>query len=173
MKSSMLMLAAITVATGCGATVHSSTSPNANLGQYKTYSFYSSPYKQGQPESVADQNIRAALQRDLAAKGMTEATSAPPDYLVAFHLVEQQKLEANDVGYGFWGFGGVDLTTYTQGTIIVDFIDPHTRKVFWRGTASQIVNDPNNVNTAKLDKAIAKLINTYPSTVASTARPVM
>jgi hypothetical protein len=173
MKSTKMMLLALTMAAGCGATVHSSTMPNANLDQYKTFSFYSSPYKRGQPESIADQQIRAALRQDLAAKGLAEATNAPPDFLVAYHVVEQQKLEANDVGYGLWGFGGVDLTTYTQGTVVVDFVDPRTNKVFWRGTASEIVNDPNNVNTAKLDKAIAKLIDRYPSVVATTQRPAM
>jgi hypothetical protein len=173
----MMMKSAMLVATmfvaGCGATVHSSMSPGTNLSRYKTFSFYSSPYKQGKPESIADQEIRAAIKQNLVAKGTTEATGGQADFFVAYHVVEQQKLEATDVGYGYWGVGGVDLTTYTQGTIVVDFIDPQTKKVFWRGTASEIVSDPNNVNTARLDKAVAKLINKYPYNVASATRPSM
>jgi hypothetical protein len=171
MKSATLALVTC-FAVGCGATVHTSMSPTANIGQYKTFGFYSSPYKQGRPETLADQDIRAAIAQNLQAKGLAEATGIP-DFFVAYHVVEQQKLEANDIGYGFWGFGGVDLTTYTQGTLVVDFIDPRTRKVFWRGTASQIVNDPNNVNQAQLDAAVAKLVSRYPYNVAAASRPAM
>jgi hypothetical protein len=174
MKSAILPIAALTFAVGCGATVHSSLSPTANVSQYKTFSFYNSPYKQGKPETIADQTIRSAISQDLAAKGLTEATNGPGDFQVAYHVVEQQKLAVDDFGYGFWGFAGpADITTYTQGTLVVDFIDPKTNKAFWRGTASQIVNDPNNVNPAKLDAAIAKLINRYPYGVAGTARTAM
>lgn len=168
MKSGPLMLLAMVA--GCGATVHSSMSPNTNLSQYKTFSFYSSPYKQGKPETMADQDIRSGLKQNLAAKGVMEASGAQPDFLVSYHVIEQQKLQAEDVGYAF---GGVDWSTYTQGTLVVDFIDPQSRRVFWRGTASEIVDDPNNVNTARLDKAIAKLISHYPYDVATMQRPAM
>src|SRR5262245_36564806 len=114
MKSATVLFAAVAVASGCGATVSSSVSPGTNLSQYRTFSFYSSPYKQGRPESLADQEIRAALKQDLSTRGMTESMSGPGDFLVAYHVVEQQKLEADAVGYGFIGFGGVDLTTYTR-----------------------------------------------------------
>jgi hypothetical protein len=83
--------------------------------------------------------------------------------------VTKQKLEADDMGYGVWGFGSADLTTYTQGTLVVDFIDPQTHKVFWRGTASEIVANPSNVNASKLNKAVAKLVDQYPSHVANVA----
>jgi hypothetical protein len=172
MKSATLALAAL-FAVGCGATVNSSLSPTANVGQYRTFAFYSSPYKQGKPESLADQQIRAAITQSLTGKGLHEATGGAPDFLISYHVVEQQKLEANDIGYGYWGFGGVDLTTYTQGTLVVDFIDPQTHKVFWRGTASQMVNDPQNPNQQKLEAAVVKLMNRYPYNVASASRPAM
>jgi hypothetical protein len=71
-------------------------------------------------------------------------------------------------GWGYdYGWGGPAYYAYTEGTIIVDFIDPHTNKVFWRGTASSVIDDPNNVSTAKVNKSIAKLISQYPVTMTA------
>jgi hypothetical protein len=173
MRSTTLALVSLLFVVGCGATVSSSLAPTANVSQYRTFAFHSPPYKQGKPESLAEQEVRGALKQSLEAKGLRETQGQPPDFLVAYHVVEQQKLEANDIGYGFWGVGGADLTTYTQGTLVVDFVDPQTRKVFWRGTASQMINDPQNPNAEKLQAAVVKLIKRYPYTVASTSRPSM
>jgi hypothetical protein len=58
--------------------------------------------------------------------------------------------------------------------LIVDFIDPHTNQVFWRGTATDIVNNPNSPDLGKLDAAVTKLVKQYPgSAMASTSRPAM
>ena len=168
-----LAIVAIALCAGCGATVHSSLSPTANVGQYRTFSFYRAPGSQGQPESLADQEIRRAINDSLAAKGIVELNAAPADFKVAYHVVLRRHVAMNDLGYGLGDFGPVDFTTYTEGTLVVDFIDPHTNKVFWRGTATQLVNDPNRVNTARLDKAVAKLINRYPYQVAARTRPTL
>jgi hypothetical protein len=175
MKSSMIgWLAAILLAAGCGATVKTSTAPNANLAQYHTFAFYTSPYKKGQPETIADQEIRSTLRQDLEQKGLTPATSGRPDVLVAYHTVKQQKLNVDDVGYGFWGWGGMpDVTTYTQGTLVVDLIDPTTMQTVWRGTATQVLNHPNNPDAQKLSNAITKLMSQYPSQLAATPRQPM
>jgi hypothetical protein len=163
------------IAAGCGATVSSTVAPNANLGQYKTFAFKTPQYRAGRAESPAEQELQTALRNDLAQKGLAEAAPGqPPDFLIAYHVKEQQKLDVADVGYGWgWGLGGPDVTEYTQGSLIVDFIDPHTNKAFWRGTASDVVNNPNSPNLGKVDKAVAKLVNQYPSAMASTSRPTM
>ncbi len=178
MKSRLARLAPLVaiLGAGCGASVHSTVAPNANLGQYKTYGFQTPRYRAGTSESPAEQALRTSLRNDLAQKGLTEAPAGQqPDFLVAYHVKEQQKLDVEDLGYGFgWGWGGpVEATTYTQGTIIVDFIDPRTNQAFWRGTASQVVDHPESPDLGKLDKAVAKLVNQYPSAMASASRPTM
>ena len=179
MRSSLssTALTLLLLITGCGATIHSSTASNAILSKYKTYSFYTPAYKQGQPESIVDQSITANLEQDLAAKGLTKDVSGDPDFLIAYHVKEQQRLDADTVGYGFWGWGGwagpVSVTQYTQGTLIVDFIDPQTKQVFWRGTATDVVNHPETPNTAKLGKVVGQIVNKYPAPVAEAPRTSM
>jgi hypothetical protein len=162
------------VVTGCGATVRSTVASNADLGKYKTWAFHSAPNQQGQAETLSDQSIRGALKQDLAARGLTEATTGQPDFLVSYHVKQQQKFDYDTVGYGFYGWpGGADVTEYTQGTLIIDFIDPQTNQVFWRGTGSEVVNHPDSPNTAKIDKAVAKIVNKYPAPIAAVPRTTM
>jgi hypothetical protein len=176
MEKRLLPLAAgLLIAAGCGATVRASVTPGANLEQYHSYAFFTPTYRANQPESPAEQEVRSALRRDLALKGMVEATSAPADFLVAYHVKERQVLDVGSVGYGFWGYGYGPgyVTSYTEGTLIVDFIDPRTKSVFWRGTATAVVSHPDTPNLAKVDKAVSKLVGQYPSMTASIERPQM
>jgi hypothetical protein len=160
---------------GCGASVSSTVTPGANLGQYRTFSFFTPPYRVGTAESPSEQEVKSALRNDLAQRGITEAAPGQsPEFLVAYHARKQQKLDVTSAGYGWWGLGGTDVYTYTEGTLIVDFIDPASKSVFWRGTATQIVDNPYAPNLTKIDKAVAKMIDKYPATMtAGVARPAM
>lgn len=169
--------ALILVAAGCGATIRSTTASNADLTRYKTYSFSKPPAKAGQPESIVDQTIDSSLKEDLAAKGLTEATpDQNPDFLVAHHVKTQEKMDVEEVDYGFYGGwpGGADVTEYVEGTLIVDFIDPKTKQVFWRGTATSVVNHPESPDIPKLEKVVGQVVDRYPAAaVAATPRTTM
>lgn len=176
MKIRMATLAAlILIGAGCGATVHSTMAENANLGQYHTYAFATPKYRIGQTESVAEQDLRTSLRNALAQKGLVEAAPGQqPDFLVTYHVKEQQRLDVQNVGYGYgWGWGPTNVYEYTQGTLVVDFVDPRTNQAFWRGTASDVVQHPESPDPRKIDKAVSKLIRQYPSMMASAPRPVM
>jgi hypothetical protein len=175
---SFVALAIAGFAAGCaGVSVRASAAPDANLAGIKTYAFHPSSAQQGQPASPASQQIQASLQRNLAEKGLKEATDGNPDVLVAYHTTAEQKTEVTPgwgYGYDYWGWGGYpEVTSYTEGTIIVDLVNPHTNKVVWRGTAVGVINHPNNPNPQKIDKAVSKLMTQYPSLYASTPQRVM
>jgi hypothetical protein len=171
---SFSVMALVFVAAGCGATIRSTTASNADLAKYRTYSFFTSPATAAQPETIVDQTINSSLKEGLAAKGLTEAAPGQtPDFLVAHHVKTQQKLDVEPMGYGFYGWGGTDVTQYTEGTVIVDFIDPQTKQVFWRSTASDVVNHPESPDTGKLSKVVGQMVARYPSAVAATPRTTM
>ena len=176
MRSFLLGVAALALAAGCGASVSSTVMPGANLGHYHTYAFYTPPYRAGAPATPSEQEVKIALANSLAQKGITEAAPGQtPDFLVAFHARRQQKIDVTSAGYGWgWWGGGGDVYTYTVGTLVVDFVDPSTKTVFWRGTASQVIDNPYAPNLHKIDKAVAKLVDKYPATMtAGVARPMM
>jgi hypothetical protein len=175
MKARRLCLAALPIiVAGCGATVRSTMAPGANLGQYHTYAFHTPSYRAGATETLAEQELRSALRNSLAERGLREAPpGVAPDFRVAYYVKTQERLNVNYVGYGFWGWGPTTVTPYTEGTLIVDFIDHQTNSVFWRGTARDVVNHPDAPNLRRVDDAVAKLIRQYPSMMAAGTRQAM
>jgi hypothetical protein len=158
-----------------GITANSNIAPGTNLAKYRTYGWQNQGT--GQPESIGEQEVRSALQTQLAQKGLTLATTTPPDFLVSYHAKKQEKVESYPGGYGYYGYGWggfPDIETYTEGTLIVDFIDPKTNRVFWRGTASGVLDNPDSPNMERIDTAVAKLVQQYPQQMtATTPRPAM
>src|SRR5262245_20338771 len=88
-----VVVAAVAVGGCASISTTSNLVPNTDVSRFRTYAFFTPPYRQGQPESVGGQEIMAAIRRDLAAKGLTETTSGNPDFLVAYHLKEREKTE--------------------------------------------------------------------------------
>jgi hypothetical protein len=155
---------------GC-ISVAAHKAPGVSLSQYKTFAFYEAPATAGQQmafeRSLAGQTIREQLTTNLEAKGMRQAAPGEQaDMLIAYHLRTRERLQYTDWGYpAGWGWGwyggwypGYDVSSYTEGTILVDFMDARTHQVVWRGTASQIVDHPDNPNPHDLAKATDKLM---------------
>jgi len=172
------VVAAVVCLLGGCTTVSATRSPTANLAQYRTFAFFqptdAHPRQLAFERSPAGQVVRDRITNDLTAKGLVP-TEENPDLLVAYHTKLQQKTDINDWGYRgyYWGAGPVSIDQYTQGTLFIDLIDPKTRQVIWRGTASAIVDHPENPNLEKLSSAVDKVMKKYPAELAGSSRPVM
>ena len=162
---------AVLVVAGCGAAARSTTAPNASLARYRTYSFV--PW-QGRVESLTEQTLDSSLKVSLAAKGFTEATAGQaPDLLVRHELTTDQPLYVEPIGYGLNATGTEDVSGYTEGTLIIDFIDPETNRIVWRGTANDVVNRPASPDSHYLSRVVRRIVSRYPSTTAAASRSTM
>jgi hypothetical protein len=166
-------LAAVTVATvGCASIhVHSEVAPETNLGRYRTFAWLP-PFNGEEPLTIVDQQIRGALRRQLAQKGIVEAAGGPPDFLVGYHVIQEHRVAVTDWGNGLYGWAP-ESTPYTEGTLVVDFVDPTSNQVIWRGSATSAVEHPGVVDVKRLAKATAMMMQRYPRLVASAAPPRM
>jgi hypothetical protein len=54
------------------------------------------------------------------------------------------------------------VNTYTVGTLVVDLFDTSTKRVIWRGWATDVLPDNPSKETKKLDKEIEKLFKGFP-----------
>src|SRR5262245_3354923 len=171
MKSSKwLVVASMGLASAC-VTVRSSPAPGVNFERYRTFAWVrpTDPEAAQVQRSPAGQTIRHEIAKNLYQKGIAETTSGHPDFLVGYHFVVQDKIKTwghANWGGGGWGWGP-DPFEYTEGTIIVDFIDPRTNDVFWWGTASRDVNPPVDLDLPRVSSAVDKLMTKYRARGAS------
>jgi Domain of unknown function (DUF4136) len=138
----------------------------ADFSQYKTYSWE----KVQTPDPLWVDRIKAAVNGALAAKGLTEVPSGGNLAIVAVEMTKnQQTLDTfyNGFGGGWrWGGGFGNSTTtvenYKVGTLVVDLFDANTKKIVWRGSASDTLSDKSDKNIKELDKGVQKMFAHYP-----------
>ena len=143
----------------------------ADFSQFKTYTWEK---VQTQDQLWVDR-IKEAVNTALAAKGLTPVESGGDMAIVAIEMTKnQQTLNTFYDGFGggwgwrrgggFGGFGDATTTTdtYKVGTLVVDMFDAHTKKLVWRGSASDTLSDKSDKNIKNLDKGVQKMFDHYP-----------
>ncbi len=55
-----------------------------------------------------------------------------------------------------------DVSQYTEGTLILDFVDAKTQKLVFRGTGNATVSDPQT-NAASIKEVVEKIIKEFPA----------
>ncbi len=154
----------------------------ANFAGFKTYA-HKDGTKVGQP--LIDDRIVAAIDAELAAKGLTK-TESKPDVFVVYHVAfdKQKDISSFSSGYGGgygpygWGWGGgwAGGTTTTQvrdiliGTLVIDLADASKGQLAWRGMGVKEVD--TQAKPEKRDKSISnavkKIFKNYPPKVKTT-----
>ncbi len=157
----------------------------APFNSYKTFAWMAKPEKMPANARAAveknpflGQRIQEITNQILAAKGMTMVPEDSADLLVNHYVGFNEKVDINGWGYFYgprWGFywpylGPYDEYYYTQGTLVLDFVDAKTKELVWRGVADKALYDyysgPANYNFSDEDlrKILAKLLAQYPPT---------
>ena len=140
--------------------------PGTDFSKYHTYKWVDIP-SNVHPNQIVAQEIRDAVNNVLAAKGFT-LTADKADLNVGYQCSVDQEREWSAWGMGgglrWGGMGSAESSTITNGMLAVDFYDPTSKQLVWRGTAAQTLNPSGNQqkDMEKLNKAVAKLLKHFP-----------
>jgi hypothetical protein len=173
-KKTFLLIAA-TIFTGllifvsCSSiSVNQDYNTEFDFSKWKTFGFIPIPESAG-IDQINASRLGDAAKKQLEAKGYKLAE--PADFGVAFQFGKQQVTDVQSYGYG-WGWGGygygpgggVDVTQYEQGTLIIDFVDMKGNKLEWRGTGQGALDDNPSVEDriANIDTAVAQILAQFP-----------
>jgi hypothetical protein len=152
----------------------------ADFTKYKTYKWVEVKDAQ-KPDDITDSQIKAAIDKQLALKGMTKTDADTADLYVAYQAAanSEKQLTTYSTGYAMgpgWGgryyggyYGGGGMTTATTstiriGTVALDMYDVQGKKLVWRGMASKQI-DPKakpEKRQKNLEKGAAKLLKNFP-----------
>ena len=137
---------------------------HANFGHYRTYSWA----KVDTPDSLWNDRVQEAVDRALSAKGWTKVPNGGDASIVAMGITkEKPTLHTFYDGWDGWMWGSfgdetTEIESYMVGTLVVDIFDNDTKKLIWRGSASDVLSDNPEKNMSKLNKAVDKMFEHFP-----------
>ena len=156
-----LFLVAVTAA--FGMSVKSDYEKNFDFSQLHSFAFKTDRASNDPliTNTIVAGRIQNALTAQLEANGFTQAPQ-DPDFIVAVYSRTREKTQVQSAGFGpgfgfgrgfGWGYGvpfrgrwrwgyGPDIwtSTYIQGCVMADIIDPKTNELVWRGVVMDTVN---------------------------------
>ena len=142
---------------------------SGNFAGYRTFALKDGT-RVGDP--LIDKRIVAALEAQLAAKGLTPAES--PDVFVLYHVAfdKEKDISAWSTGggpYGYrwgggWGTTDVRVREILIGTLVIDIVDAKTNSMVWRGIGVKEIdtNAKPEKREENIRKAVTKILKSYP-----------
>jgi hypothetical protein len=139
-----------------------------DFSKFKTYKWINIPGAVA-PNQLLDEQIKQAIDSQLAAKGFVKTAADIADLYVGYQVSISQEVQWNAYGTGMgWRMGGGMATatssTIQIGTLGFDVYDQAGKQLIWRGSATKTLNPPKDPEKKQrnLDKAVAKLLKNFP-----------
>ena len=161
MLAMMLGLLAVSAA---AQSVQSDFDRSFRFSELKTFSFAVQRRAATDPlasDTLNDGRIRNGLESQLTASGF-RIENDKADFVIAYYVTTKNKLNVQDFGYGpprWFGNRDIRVNQYSEGTLMVDFIDAKSNQVIWRGRAVGTL-EIKGVDK-KISKSTGKLVKQF------------
>ena len=174
------IMSLILILMGCSSiTVKHDYDQAVDFSKFKTYKWGTA----NDPNDVLLSNmlilkrVYEAIDLSLEKKGFKKV-EADPDFLVYPHGATKEKTDIQSWGgsYGGWwgagpyGGGNIDVTQYTEGTLVIDMVDMSDNQLFWRGVGTGAVGSPSTPeeSTKNINRVIDQILKDFPPDVQKT-----
>jgi hypothetical protein len=180
------VLALIVLSSCTSVRVLSDYDKEVNFSSYKSYAFYKTGIDKAQISDLDKKRILRAIESEMAAKGFVKSEN--PDVLVSIFTKEREQVDvySNNFGWGMgggfggWGWGGFgpgfgwggfgpgwggnNVSTRTEGSLYIDFIDTEKRELVWQGKGDGTLNTTRNIEKKELriKKFVSEILTQYP-----------
>lgn len=177
-KLFILPILLLLVLTSCSSiSVYSDYDKSVDFTKYKTYAYFKPGIDKVEISDLDKRRILRAIDEQMTAKGFTKSDN--PDLLINIFTKAREEVNVNqfNAGWGYgWGYGWnpylmmgnqTSVSTSTQGTLYIDFIDAKKKEMIWQGEG---VGYLTNQGPDKKDKVVAefvgKILAQYPPNLA-------
>jgi hypothetical protein len=170
MKKLPALLPLLLVTAGLAQDVNYNFAREANFSAYKTYKWV--PISGEQLDELTANQIKSAVDAELATKGLQSVNSEDADLLLGFQAASRQERSVTAYNSG-WGYGGgwrgggittAQTETILVGSFVLDFYDRANKQLVWRGTATKTIdtNAKPDKRQKNIEKGVKKLLKNYP-----------
>jgi len=116
--------------------------------------------------TLLEARVRAAVARELSAKGFPKVAAEEADFLVTYHVAREERFQLSTTGGPGWGWGSTTthVHQYEEGTLILDIVSPQANMLLWRGTATaQIIESASPSRREKqINEAVEQILKRFP-----------
>lgn len=167
---------------GCSSVrVHSDFDPAADFSTIHTFSWkqVNVPGDALAANPFLYKRIVTAINQYLETRGYQKTDDTVADVLLAIHGGTKEKMRVTDWGgpggyyinpwYNpWWGgaaYGGrVDVSYYTEGTLVIDVVNRQQHELIWRGLGTGIVHDYTHQEQMEkqINEYVREILNTFP-----------
>ncbi len=176
--------ALVVVVLGCASAgnipvVQSEYWKNENFREWESYGWLPSDAHLRATTQPEDHRLHdlipAAIDKRLATKGLELRETRDVDFLVTYHcrIAEELQVDVIDrVWYGGAGDEGdweevtrrIELSSFAEGSIVIDFVRPEDGKRMWRGVAKGRVSaDATSEQLRKIvDRSVYQILGEFP-----------
>lgn len=150
-----------------GQTVTYDFDRSADFSRFRSYA-----WAPGTPagDQLTDRRIVAAIESELASRGINPSGGEAPDLLVSYYVSFDQELEVNGWAVGPYRVGALRsgsarVQEVLLGTLAVQIVNAKTGAIVWRSMATKEID--TKASPAKRDRnvraAVEKLFKQYPA----------
>jgi len=161
------MIGIVMVCAALAQDVRTNFMPGTDFSKFHTYKWVNIEGG-AHPNQIVDQEIKQAIDSQLAAKGLNKTEADQADLYVGYQTAVNQEKQWNSYGMGggvrWGGMATATSSTISNGTLVVDMYDPSNKQLVWTGAATKTLDPSSNPekNQKNLDKAVARLLKSFP-----------
>jgi hypothetical protein len=109
-------------------------------------------------DKATDQQIVAAVDRQLAARGLTKLTGEPCDVIAKYRSLQRTDVDLDSEPFPGTGLRGV----YAVGTLFIVLREPRSRREVFRARVAAPLESEPSKRAVQIDAAIARIFKRYP-----------
>ena len=160
----LVLIFSICVTSCSSVTIDDYFFKTADLTSYKTFDWLSRPHamlivKEGRGQ--VEKLLKESVNKQLTARGLSQKADSP-DLLISY-LVGAELTNTDDFSDKV---GERTAQQYSEGAILLDFLDGKTRELLWRVAAFGIEdrNPTPERNKEIIEKTVERMFKNFPST---------
>jgi hypothetical protein len=172
MKKIFLLLvipALLLSACASGPTIVANTNPGTDFSAFKTYNFFQplGTDRAGGVRTPLSSRLISSMNRELISRGMSLSDS--PDLLVDFVVSAEDRIDVRTTpthtvhrthwnrGFSTWPTYNTTVRQYTEGSLVIDLINPATNTLVGEGGAQSRIRS-TDFTQQQIDEIVGKIM---------------
>ena len=146
-----------------------------DFSKFKTYAFYKTGIDKVEISDLDKKRILRSIDEQMTIKGFIK--SETPDMLINITTKEREQVNVNQFnagfGYGwgfgwnpmFWGGGMNNVSTFEEGTLLIDIIDASKKELIWQGEGVGHLTKNTDLKDENIKGFVSRILSQYPPNI--------